>query len=81
MKQNNTHNDQALRIIMQKKAEASERFELSENFSDRLMERIRSEGTAQKQSPKNVWINVVSTITTIAAVLLVGFFITLHLPS
>lgn len=81
MKQNNTYNDEALRIIMQKKAEVSEQFKLSESFADRLMERIKSEEITPKQRSKTVWLDFVSAISTVAAVLLIGFFITLHLPS
>ena len=80
MKDNKQYNDEALRIIMQKKAEVSEKFELSEGFSDRLMERIKSEENAPKQRQQSVWLNIVSLVSSAAAILLIGFFITLHLP-
>ena len=80
MKDNKQYNDQALRIIIQKKAEVSEQFELSEGFADRLMERIKSEEITPKQRQKNIWLDIVNFISSAAAVLLIGFFITLHLP-
>ena len=80
MKDNKQHNDEALRIVMQKKAEVSEKFELSDGFADRLMGRIKSEGDAPKQRQQSVWLNIVSFVSSAAAVLLIGFFITLHLP-
>ena len=81
MKKNDTHNDLALRIVMQKKAEESKHFKLSDDFTDRLMERIKSEKVAPKQKQKSIWLNAFSAVSMMAAALLIGFFITLHLPS
>ena len=80
MKNNKQYNDQALRIIMQRKAEDSERFELSDGFTDRLMKRIKDEEVASKQKQKSLWLDIVNFVSSAAAVLLIGFFITLHLP-
>ena len=41
-------NDKALRIVMKKMAEQAEQVKLSEDFTDRLMERIRREERAKK---------------------------------
>ena len=81
MKQNNTYNDKALRIIIQKKAEDSEKFKLSQDFTDRLMERLQTQEKAPKQRQKSVWLDIVNFVSSAAAVLLIAFFITLHLPS
>ena len=40
MTKNNLHHDTALRQVMQQRAEAAERMTLSDDFTDRLMERI-----------------------------------------
>ena len=80
MENKKQYNDEALRIIMQRKAEMSEQFELSEGFADRLMERLQTQGNAPRQRQKSIWQGAVSTISTMAAVLLIGLLITLHLP-
>lgn len=80
MKDNKQYNDQALRIVMQKKAEDSERFEISDGFTDRLMKRIKNEEVAPKQKQKSLWLDIVNFVSSAAAALLIGFFITLHLP-
>lgn len=81
MNKENFYYDDALRIVMQKKAETSENLRITNDFSDRLMERIMGEIVAQKHRPQIVWLNIVSTAMTVAAVLFIAFFITLHLPS
>ena len=43
-------NDKALRIVMKKIAEEAEQLKLSEDFADRLMERIRREERARKMA-------------------------------
>lgn len=43
-------NDKALRIVMKKMAEQAEQVKLSEDFTDRLMERIRREEKARKMA-------------------------------
>lgn len=81
MKDIKQYNDEALRIVMQRKAEVSENFELSEDFTDCLMKRLQSQEIAPKQTPKSLWLDIVNFVSSAAAVLLIGFFITLHLPS
>lgn len=48
METNMYDNDKALRIVMKKMAEQAEQVKLSEDFTDRLMERIRREERAKK---------------------------------
>ena len=49
MTKNNLHHDTALRQVMQQRAEAAERMTLTDDFTDRLMERIEQ----QNQQPKH----------------------------
>ena len=81
MKDNNTYKDEALRIAVGRKAEVSGPSDLSEDFTDRLMQRIEAEEEAANRQPSDWWQNAVSIISTIAAVLVVVSFIRLQLPS
>ena len=81
MKDNNTYKDEALRIAVGRKAEVSGPSDLSEDFTDRLMQRIEAEEQAANRQPSGWWQNAVSIISTIAAVLVVVSFIRLQLPS
>lgn len=81
MKDNNTYKDEALRIAVGRKAEVSGPSDLSEDFTDRLMQRIEAEEEAADRQPSGWWQNAVSIISTIAAVLVVVSFIRLQLPS
>jgi len=81
MKENNTHKDEALRIAIGRKIEASGQPGLSDGFADRLMQRIEAEEEAANRQPTGWWQNAVSIISTIAAVLVVVSFVRLQLPS
>ena len=81
MKENNTHKDEAMRIAIGRKIEASGQPGLSDGFADRLMQRIEAEEKPSKRLPPDWWQNAVSVISTIAAVLVVVSFIRLQLPS
>jgi hypothetical protein len=50
METNTYDKDKALRIVMRKMAEQAEQVKLSEDFTDRLMERIRQEERARKMT-------------------------------
>ena len=50
METNTYDKDKALRIVMKKMAEQAEQVKLSEDFTDRLMERIRQEERARKMT-------------------------------
>ena len=80
MKENNTHKDEALRIAIGRKIEASGQPGLSDGFADRLMQRIEAEKEAAKRQPTGWWQNAVSIISTIAAVLVIVSFVRLQLP-
>ena len=81
MKNNNEHNDEALRTVIEHKMRTSEGSRLSDDFADRLMQRIEAEAKSTKKQPESTWLRVANTISSIAAALLVGYFIMLHLPS
>ena len=76
METNMYDNDKALRIVMKKMAEQAEQVKLSEDFTDRLMERIRREERAKKIALRRRRIGFAVGIAT-AMALLVG--VALHL--
>ena len=81
MKDNDEYKDKALRVAIERKTKTLEESRLSDDFVEQLMQRIEAEEkTARKQS-QNLWLRIVSNVSTVAAVLLVAYFITLHLPS
>ena len=81
MKDNNEYKDKALRVAIERKTRTLEKSRLSDDFVEQLMQRIETEEkTARKQS-QSLWLRIVSNVSTVAAVLLVAYFITLHLPS
>lgn len=81
MKDNNKHKDEALRIAISNKIRTCEESRLSDDFVERLMQHIEGKEKTTKGSLGNTWLRVISNISTVAAVLLVAYFITLHLPS
>ncbi len=81
MKNDNKHKDEALRTVIEGKMRTSEESRLSGDFVERLMQRIEAEEKAAERLPANTWLRVVSRVSAVAAVLLVAYFITLHLPS
>lgn len=81
MKDNNEYKDKALRAAIARKMRTIEESTLSDDFFEQLMQRIEAEKMAAERLPSSLWLRVVSRVSSVAAVLLVGFFITLHLPS
>jgi len=81
MKENNTHKDEALRAALNHKERTVTEPVLSSDFVERLMQRIEAEGKPAKRQPSDWWLNAVSVISTIAAVLVVVSFVRLQLPS
>ena len=75
------YKDEALRLAIARKMRTSEESRLSDDFTDRLMRRIETEDKSAKRLSQGFWLRVVSNISTVAAVLLVAYFIMLQLPS
>ena len=72
MKKNNLPQDNALRSVMKRRAEAAERVRLSEDFTDRLMASIEKQKTLSKQ--KKLWPYAASLLAIAASVLLILVF-------
>ena len=72
MKKNNLLQDNALRSVMKRRAEAAERVRLSEDFTDRLMASIEKQKTVSKQ--KKLWPYAASLFAIAASVLLILVF-------
>lgn len=81
MKDNNEYKDKALRVAIERKMRTIEESRLSDDFIEQLMQRIEAEEKTSKKQPQSLWLRIVSNVSTVAAVLLVAYFITLHLPS
>ena len=81
MKDNNEYKDKALRVAIERKMRTPEESRLSDDFVEQLMQRIEAEEKTARKQPQSLWLRIVSNVSTVAAVLLVAFFITLHLPS
>ena len=81
MKDANEYKDKALRATIARKMRTIDESTLSDDFFEQLMQRIEAEKMATERLPSSLWLRVVSRVSSVAAVLLVGFFITLHLPS
>ena len=80
MKDNNEHKDKALRATIERKTRTIEESRLSDDFVEQLMQRIEAEEKTARKQPQSLWLRIVSNVSTVAAVLLVAYFITLHLP-
>ena len=81
MKDDNEYKDKGLRAVIAHKMRTIEEPTLSDDFVERLMQRVEAEEKAAERLPSSPWLRVVSRVSAVAAVLLVAFFITLHLPS
>gem|GEM_PF-1749206 len=81
MKDNNEYKDKALRVAIERKTKTLEESRLSDDFVEQLMQRIEAEEKTARKQPQSLWLRIVSNVSTVAAVLLVAYFITLHLPS
>ncbi|MBP5393306.1 MAG: hypothetical protein J6Y59_05780 [Bacteroidaceae bacterium] len=80
MKDNNKHKDEALRIAIEHKMRTCEESRLSDDFVEHLMQHIEGKEKTTEGNLGNTWLRVISNISTVAAVMLVAYFITLHLP-
>ena len=81
MKENNTHKDEALRAALIRKERTVTEPMLSDNFVERLMQRIEAEEKPSRRQSSDWWLNAVSIISTIAAVLVIVSFVRLQMPS
>ena len=81
MKDNNEYKDKALRVTIERKMKTIGESRLSDDFVEQLMQRIEAEEKTARKQPQSLWLRIVSNVSTVAAVLLVAYFITLHLPS
>ena len=81
MKDNDEYKDKALRVAIERKVRTPEESRLSDDFVEQLMQRIEAEEKTARKQPQSLWLRIVSNVSTVAAVLLVAYFITLHLPS
>jgi len=77
MKKNELNKDQGLRLAVERKTEAAERMTLSEDFTDRLMQRIEQ----QDKQPQRHRVWLYSLIDVAASIiLLISVGIVLHAP-
>ena len=81
MKDNNEYKDKALRVAIERKTKTLEESRFSDDFVEQLMQRIEAVEKTSKKQPQSLWLRIVSNVSTVAAVMLVAYFITLHLPS
>ena len=81
MKDNDEYKDKALRVTIERKMRTLEESRISDDFVEQLMQRIEAEEKIARKQPQSLWLRIVSNVSTVAAVLLVAYFITLHLPS
>ena len=81
MKDNNEYKDKALRVAIERNTKTLEESRISDDFVEQLMQRIEAEEKNARKQPQSLWLRIVSNVSTVAAVLLVAYFITLHLPS
>lgn len=81
MNGNNKHKDGALRAALDHKVRTIKEPMLSDGFIEHLMQRIEAEETAPGRQAGNWWLNAVSIISTIAAVLVVAFLISQQKPA
>ena len=60
MENNSKHQDELLRTVMHKMAEDTERMSLSDDFADRLVQRIRQEEATKRNrmQHKRIWLSV-----------------------
>ena len=60
MENNSKHQDELLRTVMHRVAEDTERMSLSDDFADRLVQRIRKEESAKRNQMqhKRIWLSV-----------------------
>ena len=76
MEQNNKHQDELLRTVMHRVAEDTERMRLSDDFADRLIQRIKQEEAAKRNRMlhKRIWLSV-GIAAVILLLLVMGFWL------
>ncbi len=76
MKNNESYKDRGLRLALQKKNEAAEKMTVSEDFTDRLMQRIERQEEKPKQRP--AWLYTAIGAVAASILLLLTFHFTNH---
>lgn len=76
MEKNSKHQDELLRTVMHRVAEDTERTSLSDDFADRLVQRIRKEESAKRNQMqhKRIWLSV-GIAAVILLLLVMGFWL------
>ena len=76
MEKNNKHQDELLRTVMHRVAEDTERMRLSDDFADRLIQRIKQEEAAKRNRMlhKRIWLSV-GIAAVILLLLVMGFWL------
>lgn len=76
MEKNIKHQDELLRTVMHKVAEDTERMSLSDDFADRLVQRIRQEEATKRNrmQHKRIWLSV-GIAAVILLLLVMGFWL------
>lgn len=76
MENNSKHQDELLRTVMHKVAEDTERMSLSDDFADRLVQRIRQEEATKRNrmQHKRIWLSV-GIAAAILLLLVMGFWL------
>ncbi len=76
MEKNSKHQDELLRTVMHRVAEDTERTSLSDDFADRLVQRIRKEESAKRNQMlhKRIWLSV-GIAAAILLLLVMGFWL------
>lgn len=76
MKKNSKHQDELLRTVMHRVAKDTDRTSLSDDFADRLVQRIRKEESAKRNQMqhKRIWLSV-GIAAAILLLLVMGFWL------
>ena len=76
MEKNSKHQDELLRTVMHRVAEDTERTSLSDDFADRLVQRIRKEESAKRvrMLHKRIWLSM-GIAAAILLLLVMGFWL------
>ena len=76
MENNNKHQDELLRTVMHRVAKDTDRTSLSDDFADRLVQRIRKEESAKRNQMqhKRIWLSV-GIAAAILLLLVMGFWL------
>ena len=76
MEKNNKHQDELLRTVMHRVAEDTEKMRLSDDFADRLIQRIKQEEAAKRNRMlhKRIWLSM-GIAAVILLLLVMGFWL------